>query len=119
MTTGIYRVEAQRLYVHGAPNEDINTRVKVNGIDMRLTIGKEVTVYDTITDQRGWQWGDITPPGTKDHRFICLTDLNKVFAKWISPLAPENAPMLELDKIIADHERRIKVLEQAKGIRAE
>lgn len=103
-TKGIYRVEAYRLYVHAAANDDVNTRVKINGVDMRLTNGKEIPVYDVSFDDNGWAWGDITPEGAQQHHFICLWNVNTVFAKRIGPLMvdePAASPLVSVLESLA------------------
>lgn len=80
---GVYRIEVPKLLIHGTPSEDVNSR-----IGTAFTIGKEIPVYDKVIDNRGWVWGVVTPPEAPQHHYVCLWNLNTVFAKWIAPLGP-------------------------------
>jgi len=89
-TPGIYRVEILRLNVRGVPDStnDGNIVRDPSRRAVQLTIGKEVPVYDVVFPDNGWAWGVITPDGAPQAHYICLWDINRVFAKRISSLDP-------------------------------
>ena len=85
---GVYRVKIARLNVHATPETGDNNRVKVNGVNLQLTQGKEFPVYSRNVDATtGWSWGIITPAGAPQAHYVCLYDLNTLFADYVSPFA--------------------------------
>lgn len=74
---GVYRVtNAKGLNVRGTKDTSNNG----NLIGQALTVGKEFPVYDIEIDAKGWVWGVVTPPGGPQNHYVCLWDLNTVFA---------------------------------------
>lgn len=87
---GVYRVKVKRLNVRGTKDtSNEGNFVKVNSKPIQLTEGKEFPVYAVEVDDKGWIWGVITPPGAPQAHYVCLWNINTVFATNVRPLVEQ------------------------------
>lgn len=81
---GVFRIiNAKGLQVRGT----MDTSHNGNLTGQTFTFGKMVPIYRVLADKKGWMWGVITPPEVPAPQtlFVCLWDLNTVFAELVSP----------------------------------
>lgn len=81
---GVYRViNARGLQVRGT----MDTSHNGNLTGQTFTAGKNIPVFRVLSDKKGWMWGVITPADVPAPQtlFVCLWDLNTVFADLVTP----------------------------------
>jgi len=83
---GTYRVKVPRLRVRGTMDTSHDGNIVLN---QTLTMGKMFPVFHVITDKKGWVWGVITLENTPQTHYVCLWDVNTVFAELVTS-APAN-----------------------------
>ncbi len=85
---GIYEVtNKDGLQVRGTPDA---LHGNGNVLGQKFTTGKRIPVYRVVADKNnnGWIWGVITPDNVPAQQtlYVCLWNLNTVFAGWIAAL---------------------------------
>jgi len=82
---GVYRVLVSRLNVRGTPDASHNGNL-VKGVV--LTQGKTFPVFSITSDKLGWVWGVVTDNSANQTHYVCLWNINTLFAEYVSPLLP-------------------------------
>lgn len=83
---GTYRVKVSRLRVRGTMDTSHDGNIIFN---QTLTMGKTFPVFHVITDKKGWVWGVITLENASQTHYVCLWDVNTVFAELVA-ISPQN-----------------------------
>jgi len=94
---GVYVVKVFRLNIRGAADATHNGTL----IGQQLTQGENVTVFEILDGKvSGGKavFGRISPVGSNQPMYICLTDFNRTFAEYDSPLITQPIPQSKTDR---------------------